>query len=149
MPSKSVSDGPLTEREIIDNEHLRVLSIAHYVFGALHALLSCVLLVHFVLGLVIATAPLVAGNGHGQGPPTWFGLLLSALSGCFMLVGWLFGALTIYSGVCMKQRKHRTFSLVMAVVNCFSIPFGTALGVFTVVVLTRNTVRALYMARSS
>ena len=61
-----------------------------------------------------------------------------------MLLGWLFGGLTIYSGLCIQRRQRRTFSLVMAVVNCLSIPFGTALGIFTILVLSRESVRRQY-----
>jgi hypothetical protein len=40
----------------------------------------------------------------------------------------------------INQRKGRTFSMVVAGLNCLSFPFGTALGVFTLVVLARQTV---------
>ena len=133
---------PAAAREIVDQEHLKILSIVHYIFGSLQALLSCILIVHFVLGLVMATVP--QALGHGQPPPVWFGLAMSALSGCFMLVGWLFGGLTIYSGYCIRRRRARGFSLIMAAINCLSIPFGTALGICTIVVLTRPSVRQLY-----
>ena len=134
---------PPSEREIIDTEQLRLLSIFHYVLGGMHVFFSCFLIIHFVLGLVMATAPHVLGE-RGGGPPTWFGLLMSLFAGCAMLAGWLVGGLTIYSGVCIKRRRYRTFSLVMAVLNCLSIPFGTALGIFTGIVLLRPSVMKLY-----
>jgi hypothetical protein len=34
--------------------------------------------------------------------------------------------------------------LIIAVLNCLQIPFGTALGVFTIIVLSRDSVRELY-----
>jgi hypothetical protein len=37
------------------------------------------------------------------------------------------------------------FSIVVAGVNCLQIPFGTALGVFTMMVLLRDTVRQSYV----
>jgi hypothetical protein len=36
------------------------------------------------------------------------------------------------------------FSLVVTGITCLSFPFGTALGVFTIIVLTRGSVRQLY-----
>jgi hypothetical protein len=144
MQNQPVSELRPTDRAIVDQEHLRILSIVHYVLGGLHVALSCVLIFHFVLGLVMALAPHAFGHGPGQAPPTYIGLLMSAFAGCFMLLGWLFGGLTIYSGVCIHKRKHRTFSLVMAGINCLSVPFGTALGVFTIIVLTRESVRSQY-----
>ncbi len=40
----------------------------------------------------------------------------------------------------LNQRKGRTFSMVVAGLNCLSFPFGTALGVFTLVLLGRQSV---------
>ena len=42
------------------------------------------------------------------------------------------------------QRKGRTFSIVVAGLNCLSFPFGTALGVFALVVLCRQSVTNTY-----
>lgn len=138
-----MNGSPPTTQETIDIEHLKLLSIAHYVYGAISALLACILIFHFGLGLFMAIAPQNFGDGQGR-PPAWFGLLMSGASGCFMVLGWLFAGLTIYSGVCIKQRRHRVFSFVMAVLNCLSFPFGTALGVFTMIVLSRPSIKRMY-----
>jgi hypothetical protein len=37
----------------------------------------------------------------------------------------------------LGQRRKRTFSIVTAGLNCISFPLGTALGVFTIIVLSR------------
>jgi hypothetical protein len=34
--------------------------------------------------------------------------------------------------------------MVIAGINCLSFPFGTALGIFTLIVLSRESVQALY-----
>ncbi|MCX6922874.1 MAG: hypothetical protein NT154_06635 [Verrucomicrobia bacterium] len=36
------------------------------------------------------------------------------------------------------------FSLMIGGLNCLQIPFGSALGVFTIIVLSRDSVRDLY-----
>lgn len=136
-------DIPQTTQEIVENERLNLLAIAHYVFGGLSALLSCVLIIHFFLGLFIATAPHAFGGGN-QGPPTFVGILMSLFSACIMVAGWLYGGLTIFSGLSIKRRQRRIFSLVMAVFNCLSIPFGTVLGVCTILLLTRESVKRQY-----
>lgn len=46
----------------------------------------------------------------------------------------------------IKKRKNRTFSLVVAGINCLQMPFGTVLGVFTIIVLMRPTVQTGYGA---
>jgi hypothetical protein len=47
----------------------------------------------------------------------------------------------VLSGIFIPQRKHRTFSLCVARLNCIQIPFGTALGAFTLIVLSRDSIR--------
>jgi uncharacterized membrane protein HdeD (DUF308 family) len=56
------------------------------------------------------------------------------------------GILNLISGLCLRSRKGRTFSLVVAGINCLHIPLGTVLGVFTIIVLIRDSVRELYEA---
>jgi hypothetical protein len=54
------------------------------------------------------------------------------------------GGLNLISGLCLRARKGRTFSLVVAGVNCLHLPLGTVLGIFTIVILSRESVRELY-----
>jgi len=57
------------------------------------------------------------------------------------------GVLNLISALCLRARKGRTFSLVVAAINCLHIPLGTVLGIFTILVLIRDSVRELYAAR--
>ncbi len=52
--------------------------------------------------------------------------------------------LNLLSGLLIRAKKHRTFSLVVAAINCLQIPLGTVLGAFTILVLIRGSVRMLY-----
>lgn len=50
----------------------------------------------------------------------------------------------------MTRRKNKVFSMIVAGLNCLSIPLGTILGIFTFVVLSRQTVEVTYQkARTS
>jgi hypothetical protein len=42
------------------------------------------------------------------------------------------------------RRKHFTFCLIMAAVECIFMPFGTVLGTFTILVINRPSVRELF-----
>ncbi len=55
-------------------------------------------------------------------------------------------ALKFYTAVCLKQRKSRTFCLVVAAISCLEVPYGTILGVFTFLVLERPSVARLFGA---
>ena len=81
----------------------------------------------------------------GEAPfPRAFGFLFVIVGGGIVLVGWTVGGLTVYAGRCLQRRRHRLFTFIMVGVNCLHIPFGTALGVCTFLVLQRPTVEALY-----
>ena len=134
---------PPNPQQILDNEHLKLLSIFHYVKGGITALFACIPIIHVVLGLVFIIAPQVFGHGNNQ-PPAFVGLLLVMLGGFLILFGWTFAALALIAGRCIGQRKHYTFCFVMACIECLFIPFGTVLGVFTILVLNRQSVKELF-----
>lgn len=124
-----------------DAEHLRLLSIFHYVMGGLHMVIGSIFILHFGFGALMASrAPMFGPNP----PPQFVGVLLMCIGGGLILLGWGIGICTILSGRFIAQRKNRIFSIVIAAINCLSMPFGTALGVFTMIVLLRDSVRRLY-----
>ncbi len=80
-----------------------------------------------------------------MGPPIdTIGYMLTGMGSCGLIFGWGLGILSIISGRRILQRRSRVFSIVVAAVNCISFPFGTALGVCTIVVLSKERVKALY-----
>jgi hypothetical protein len=83
--------------------------------------------------------------GHGKDqPPAFLGGLFVILGSSFILLGWTFAALVLVAGRCISRRKHYTFCFIMACVECLSVPFGTVLGVFTILVLNRASVKELF-----
>ena len=131
------------QQQILDNEHLKLLSIFHYVKGGITALFACIPIIHVVVGLVFIFAPHLFGHGSQQ-PPAFLGWLFLILGSSFILLGWTFAVLVLVAGRCIARREHYSFCLVMACVECLSVPFGTVLGVFTILVLNRQSVKALF-----
>jgi hypothetical protein len=132
-----------------DLSHLKTLAICHYVWGGLTILLSSVFIFHIVMGVVMLSGgmpfPTPPTTGPAiQPPPDFFGWFFIGIGSFFILLGWTTGILTILSGRRLAQRRSRTFSLVVAGLNCLSVPVGTTLGVFTFIVLFRPSVQALY-----
>ena len=124
-----------------DLEHLRLLSIFHYVVGGMIAFFACIPIIHVVIGIVMLTNP---GGFGGQPPPPFVGLLFVIIGGAVILLGWLLAALVIISGRFLTRRKHYVYCLVIAGVSCLFMPVGTVLGVFTIIVLTRPSVKGLF-----
>jgi hypothetical protein len=44
----------------------------------------------------------------------------------------------------LSERRNPTFIMVIAAIQCLNMPLGTALGVFTIVVLQRASVKRLF-----
>jgi hypothetical protein len=87
-------------------------------------------------------------NGANGPPIEFFEHFMQVFVWFYFFMGAMFVAVStvnIISGIFLRQRKHRMFSIVVAGVNCLQIPFGTALGVFTMMVLLRDTVRQSYV----
>ena len=123
-----------------DLEHLKLLAIFHYVAAGMAALFACIPFIHFFMGLAFATGAF-AETGTEARP---VGLVIMAIAGFVILAGWTFAALVAVAGRSLQKRQRYTFCLVMAGVECIFMPVGTVLGVFTIIVLVRDSVKALF-----
>lgn len=127
-----------------DSEHLNLLSIFHFVGAGLAMLGILFLIGHFALFHAFFANPKMWEGQKGGPPPKvffdifkWFYLFF----GVWLLAS---GSLNVISGICIRARTNRTLSLIVAGINCLHLPLGTVLGVFTIVVLSRQSVRELY-----
>ena len=126
-----------------DEEHLRLLSIFHYVVAALAALTALLPVIYLIVGLFIVFAADKFPD-HGQAPPAFLGGILVIFALMLITFGWVFAALLAMTGRFLVQHRHHTFCLVMAGIECIFMPFGTVLGVLTIVVLVRESVKPLF-----
>lgn len=127
-----------------DEDHLRLLVIFHWVVGGIQVVFGFFPIFHLIIGILFATGTLKDPNGHVDPDAKLFGWIFIGVAVTVMLVAWAFAAATLYSGFLIRRRRARTFSLVVAGVNCIHFPFGTALGIFTLIVLLRRSVEDLY-----
>lgn len=135
---------PPDPQQIRDEEHLKLLSIFHYVAGAIHCAFAAVFIFQMIFMLAMLSIPMFAGKQGDALPAMFMGIFMAVIFGLFILFGLALGIGTILSGRFIRQRTRRTFSLVVAGINCMMFPFGTALGVFTLIVLVRESVRRMY-----
>jgi hypothetical protein len=130
-----------------NDEHLRLLSIFHYIVAGITALFACFPCIHLTVGILIVSGVLDHGKG-GQAPPAFVGWLLIAIATLLILMGWSFAIAILLVGKFLARRVHYTYCLVVAAIECIFMPLGTVLGVFTIIVLNRTSVRSLFPARS-
>lgn len=125
-----------------DEGHLDLLAIFHYVVGGLAMLFGCIPIVHLVLGILILTG--VLDDGRGKPPPPVVGLIFIIMATIAILLMWTLGLFFILAGRRLKARRSYTFCFIVAAIGCVFMPFGIVLGVFTIIVLSRPTVKPLF-----
>jgi hypothetical protein len=62
----------------------------------------------------------------------------------FFLVGQSLAICIVIAGRFLARRKRYPFVFVIACCECLFMPFGTVLGVFTIVLLSRESVKAAF-----
>lgn len=126
-----------------DREHLRLLVVFHWVLAALTALFALVPVVHLVIGIALLAG--AAGKGDDAAPVV--GGFFVAFALLWMAASFALACALALAAHSIRERRRRTFCLVVAGIACLFVPLGTLLGVFTIVVLTRDSVRPQFEPR--
>lgn len=128
-----------------DSEHLRLLSIFHYVVAGLALLFAGFPALYFVLGVLILSGVIPTDGPAGM---EWVGGLLFlgfSVIGLVLTIG--LSALLVMAGSHLRKRTRYTFCIVVAGIACLFMPFGTALGILTIIVLMKPSVKASFEHR--
>lgn len=134
-----------TERQrLLDEEHLRLLRIGYFVAGGTTAFVALFGLVYVAMGFFFVLGLSSAPVRPHEPPPAFIGWLFGLIGITFTVVGGILATLKLLTARALGQRNGRTLCLVTAAFTCLSVPYGTALGIFTFVVLGRPSVRALF-----
>src|SRR6266581_4330943 len=130
-----------------DTEHLRLLAIFHYVAAGLAAFFSFFPLLYATIGGIFIFVSRHGTPKPGEElPPEFVGWIFVGLGLVLFLLGIAMAICILIAGRCLSRRKAYSFALVVACIECLFIPFGTILGVFTIIVLSRESVKALFSA---
>jgi hypothetical protein len=137
---------PVTDTQKKDTEQMTLLVVFHFVFAVICLAGIGFLFLHYSIFHQFFANPDM-WKGQKNAPPkelveffkyfVWFYVVMGGL----ILIDLV---LNVASAFCLMNRKGRMFSMVVAGLNCVQVPFGTALGVFTIVVLTRDSVRRMF-----
>src|SRR5678816_4322795 len=133
-----------------DREHLRLLSIFHWIVAGLAALSALFPIVHLLIGVSMVSGGMSPEfkSGRNDFPVEVVGWFFIVFACIWMLCGFTLALCLASAARFLADHRRRTFCIVVAAVTCVFFPFGTALGVFTLIVLNRNSVRELFAASS-
>jgi hypothetical protein len=130
-----------------DEEHLKHLQLGHNIIAGITALFSCFPVIHMVVGLgMILGGDSFFKEAEGKGPPPFVGWLFFLMGSAFVVGGWTIASLIFFAGRNIARRRRHTFCVVVAGMACLFMPFGTVLGVFSLIVLNRPSVKLLFEA---
>ena len=177
-----------------DEDHVNILGVCYYIYGALATLCSLCPGFYLVMGLMFLTGvmkppppqnangqpwnappapnppPFVVNGPQGNGPAAnnpplnpnpppfnpqqaqaaadeafeWVGWLFTIGGGLAILLGWAYAICMITAGSMLRQKRRRTFCLIMAAFACLNQPLGLVLGIFTFIVLLRPSVKEMF-----
>jgi hypothetical protein len=130
-----------------DAEHLRLLSIFHYIVAGLAAFFSCFPLLYTTIGAIfIFVARHGAAKPGEELPPEFVGWIFAVIGSLLFLVGIGIAICVLIAGRSLAKHARYWFAFAMACIECLFISFGTILGVFTIIVLSRGSVKELFTA---
>lgn len=139
-----------SRQSVVDEEHLKILSVCYFVSAAVSGLFSLFGLMYVGMGAVftqaIKQAAATAGNATDSLPPQFVGWIFGAIGLAFFLISITLAGLKLGVGLCLRRRTGRVFCMVVGALECLGVPYGTLLGIFTFVVLGRESVERLFEA---
>jgi len=139
---------PDFRQSLIDQEHLKLLSLGFYVSAGTTAFFSLFALLYVAMGIFIASTvshfPAPASNPAAGPPPAFVGYLFAGIGLVIFLFLLAIAALKFQAARCIQRRRARTFCMVVAGLSCLEFPYGTVLGVLAFIVLGRDSVELLF-----
>jgi len=126
-----------------DIRHVDLLSLFHFILGGITALFSCMPFIHVFMGLALVFGKFPQGNQSAEFPSA-FGWIFVVMGSVFILFGWSLAICMLLAGKKLKQRHNRTFCMVIAGMECMLMPLGTILGIFTIMALSKDSIKELF-----
>ena len=119
--------------------HVKLLAMLQLAWGGMGLLLGVALL------LLAVGAAAIARTTEGDSLTAGFTALLFVVFATALALG---GWANAWAGRALRQHRSpgRTGTLLLAVLNLFVLPFGTALAIYSFWVLLHNDARALFIA---
>ena len=137
-----------------DESHIKLLAIFYFILAGFSTLGLLFIGMHYMIMHSVFTNPQIIAQMKEQSarqnqpmpfdPSTFFSIFLwfYVVFGLWSVVSIV---LNVAAGFSLLKRRSRVFGIVVAGFNCLNIPLGTVLGVFTIVVLTRTSVRQRFL----
>ena len=125
-----------------DEEQLHLLSVFHYVLAGICSLVSLFPLIYFGMGLAMMAG--LGSRGPDRFGPFFAGCFMAGFGGLFLVFAVAYALALFLAARFLAERRRHTFCVVVAAISCAFTPLGTVLGVFSLIVLFRPSVKTLF-----
>lgn len=127
---------------IVDAEHLKLLRWGYFVSAGFTAFFSLFGLAYAGMGALMSSMPFKKGDE----PPQGFFLMFIIIGLLITVIGLGIAAAKLRVAKALRERDSRTFCYVVAAITMLGMPYGTALGILTMLVLSRPSVAKMFGA---
>lgn len=134
------------KQSVIDAEHLKLLRWGYFLSAGVTAFFSMFGLFYAGMALLITSLPVKEGQ---DAPPEQIAWIFAIVGIGMTVVMLAVAAAKLKVAKALRERTSRTFCSVVAVITMFGMPYGTLLGVFTLLVLSRPSVAQAFAADAS
>jgi hypothetical protein len=128
-----------------DIRYLNLLAIFHLIVAGIVGFFSCAPLLNLFIGIpTLEGVPYALEQGEFLSQQILAPILYILLPVGMTVIGWMFAIAIGLNGYYIKNRKWLAYCLVMGGVETIFMPFGTVLGVFTIILLTKKSIKNLF-----
>jgi hypothetical protein len=140
-----LNDNSIEERT--NTEHLNLLSIFYFVFGGLSLFGAFILLIYILIfGLIFSNHTIqesIQSQSGGEVVGSVFGIISVVFIVIFIFILTV-GILQIIAGFKLRKKRSKGLIMLVAILELLSFPLGTTLGVFTIIIISRSSVAAMF-----
>jgi len=133
----------ISKQLIVDNEHLNLLSLFHLISGIFTLVYSVFMALYFGFVTFILNMGNKLNAANSDFPFEFMNAIMFVFT-IVLFIAIILGVAKIFCSKFIKQKTNRVFCIVICCIECFSFPYGTLLGVLSIMVLNRNSVKEIY-----
>ncbi len=123
-----------------DEKYLDLFGNLHYLLGAMIGVFASIPIIHVIIGVAM-----VLDRSNSTDPaPVLVAWGFIGFGSAIIIIGWTAAILVIMAGYRMTKRKSLKFCMIVAGIECFFMPFGTIIGIFTLILLTKPETKRLF-----
>jgi len=133
----------ISKQLIVDNEHLNLLSLFHLISGIFTLAYSVFMALYFGFITLILNMGHKLDAANSDFPFEFMNVIMFIFT-IVLLIAIVLGIAKIFCSKFIRQKTNRVFCIIISCIECFSFPYGTLLGVLSIMVLNRNSVKEIY-----